>query len=208
MKTNSFSQKFEQTILEISQESQQIDLAIKEWRFSGAFQDHGAPTARCELCGNTGLRYHFRVFNQKTGEALWVGSQCILNFDITGFDPNKTSRRSQKEKQQELRHQIDAKAIAELLLPLQQMYTLVSKSDRRKIHWAVGKFQRRGAFSPKDLAWLFQAMQILGIQYQSQNYPIILRSKQDRAEYTQLSITARREIDNCLTPEQRAKITG
>ena len=206
MTKNSCSKKIHQKILAISHESQQVEQAFKEWRFNGAFKDHGAPIARCELCGHTRLRYHFRIINRHTGEALWVGSQCILNFDLSPTPSGKEHHPDQKTKHSQLLSQIEEAKIAKLLIPLQQLYEQVNKSDQRRIHWAVGKFQRRSAFSPKDLAWVFQAMQMLGIEFQAQSYPLTLRSKQDRVEYSQLSLTARAVIAPSLTPIQQQKL--
>jgi hypothetical protein len=203
---NNWTDKFSTQILAVSQEDQDTAQALQEWHFTGSVTDHGKPIARCGLCGHTGLRYHFLIANRQTGEALSVGSQCILNFDISVSQASGKLLSSRSEKQQELKHQLEAARITKLLLPLQQLYHQVGKADRRKVHWAVGKFQRRGAFSPKDLAWVFQAMRLLGISYPAKDYPLTFRSKQDRIEYAQLSLTARTMIKICLTVKQREKL--
>lgn len=203
---NNWTKKFTTQILAVSQEDKNADQALREWRFTGSVTDHGKPLARCGLCGHTGLRYHFMIANRQTGEALWVGSQCILNFDISVRSTAGIKLSGRKQIQQELKHQIETDRITKLLAPLHQLYQQVGKADRRKVHWAVGKFQRRGAFSPKDLAWLFQAMRLVGINYPAEDYPLTLRAKQDRLEYAQLPLTARSMIDSCLTPKQREKL--
>ncbi|MBT3240181.1 MAG: hypothetical protein HON98_05650 [Chloroflexi bacterium] len=58
-----------------------FDQIRQEWHFTGNYKEHGSPNATCELCGNKGLRHHYLIAHKQTGEALWVGSQCILNFD-------------------------------------------------------------------------------------------------------------------------------
>lgn len=201
-----YSQRFLQKILEISLEKHQVDLALREWRFSGSFRDYGAPTAACDLCGSTGLRYHFRIANQFTGETCWVGSQCILNFDLAE-NPVGPKVHTTRSKKQQLRDQIREAHITRLLAPIQQLYEQVGKSDQRRVHWAVGRFQRRGAFSPKDLAWLFQAMQFIEIPYSPQDFPLTLRTRQDRLEYARLTVTGRSLIDAALDPEQRNNLT-
>lgn len=205
MNTN-WTKKISSHILAVSQETNDASKAFKEWQFSGSITDHGKPVAQCGLCGHTGLRYHFMIANRNTGEALWVGSQCILNFDIS--IPQTAGRKppSRKEKQKELKNYAENIRITKLLIPLKELYQQVGKADRRKVHWAVGKFQRRGAFSPKDLAWLFQAMRLVGIGYHAQDYPLTLRTKQDRLEFNQLSLTARAMIEPCLTDIQQKKL--
>ena len=202
MKSN-WTKKFSTNLLTVSQENQDTSKALREWKFTGSFTDHGKPQAVCGLCGNTGLRYHFLIANQQTGEAIWVGSQCILNFDLSISQISKRPSSSRKEKQTDLKQHIEAARVTMLLRPVQQLYYQVGKADRRKIHWAVGKFEHRGAFSPKDLAWLFQAMKMLGIGFQAQDYPLTLRAKQDRLEFSQLPLTARSMIEPCLTENQR-----
>jgi hypothetical protein len=199
--------KIENSILKVSQEDKEIEKARREWRFTGSFKDHQKPCTSCELCGNTGLRYHFRIVNQYTGEALWVGSQCILQFDLSQSQRSYRAK-SDSDKRRQIQAEIQTAQITRLLYPIQQLYEQVGKSDRRKIHWAVGKFQRRSGFSPKDLAWLLQAMQMLNIPYPADGYTLTLRSRQDRQEYTQLSISARRLIDPYLNHEQSIQLRG
>lgn len=203
---NNWTKKFSTQILAVSHESTDVDQALREWRFTGFVTDHGKTVARCGLCSHTGLRHHFLIANGQTGEALWVGSQCILNFDISVRSTVGKKLSGRKQIQQELKHQVETAKVTKLLAPLQQLYQRVGKADRRKVHWAVGKFQRRGAFSPKDLAWLFQAMQLVGIDYSAQDYLLTLRSKQDRLEYGQLPLTARNMIEPCLTAKQRERL--
>ena len=79
--------------LQAGGEAEEFSRALRQWKHTGAFKDHGAAIAACELCGHSGLRYHYLIANQQTGEALWVGSQCILNFEageharFCDFDP-------------------------------------------------------------------------------------------------------------------------
>ena len=59
-----------------------LPAAFREWRFTERTEDHGAPVETCRLCGQEGLRYHFEIGNERTDETLWVGSHCILKFDV------------------------------------------------------------------------------------------------------------------------------
>ena len=40
------------------------------------------PSETCQLCGKQELRYHFEIGNAYTNDRLWVGSHCILQFDV------------------------------------------------------------------------------------------------------------------------------
>jgi hypothetical protein len=60
--------------------------AFQEWHFTGETEDHEEPIETCELCGHEDLRYHFEIQNEHNGNTLWVGSQCILQFDVAVFE--------------------------------------------------------------------------------------------------------------------------
>jgi len=60
--------------------------AFEEWFFTGDVEDHELPTETCQLCGQGDLRYHFEIKNQYTHKTLWVGSHCILQFDVAVFE--------------------------------------------------------------------------------------------------------------------------
>ena len=60
--------------------------AFKEWYFTENIEDHGKPIEDCELCDQEQLRYHFEIKNRNTARHLWVGSSCILKFQVQVFD--------------------------------------------------------------------------------------------------------------------------
>lgn len=60
--------------------------AFEEWSFTERTVDHEQPTANCELCNQEELRYHFEIKNALTHNCLWVGSQCILKFNLSVFE--------------------------------------------------------------------------------------------------------------------------
>lgn len=60
--------------------------AFEEWSFTDKTIDHGQPTETCELCDQEELRYHFEIRNSLTHKFLWVGSQCILKFNLSVFE--------------------------------------------------------------------------------------------------------------------------
>jgi len=60
--------------------------AFKEWYFTESIEDHGKPIEDCELCNQELLRYHFEIKNKNTAKHLWVGSSCIIKFQVQVFD--------------------------------------------------------------------------------------------------------------------------
>jgi hypothetical protein len=60
--------------------------AFKEWYFTDNIEDHEIANEDCELCDQEKLRYHFEIKNRITDKYLWVGSSCILKFQVQVFD--------------------------------------------------------------------------------------------------------------------------
>ena len=174
---------------------------FKQWFFTGKFVDHGANNAVCGLCGNHKLRYHFLVAHRQTGEAIWVGSQCVLHFGVSGTLVGKKQRQARQEQALEA----NENSVLALIDQLQSIYQQVTQSDQRKIRWLVGKFQRQGAFSPSDIAWLFQVMLVVGVRPDFTLFPIALKTKKQKNELANLSLTARRLIAPSLTEAQQAE---
>jgi hypothetical protein len=82
-----YTQRVRDSILPLSI-GDTLPKAFEEWRFTGTTWDHETATETCELCGKESIRYHFEIANQFTSHALWVGSHCILQFDVAVFDPS------------------------------------------------------------------------------------------------------------------------
>lgn len=59
---------------------------FEEWSFTEHTIDHEKPVETCQLCDHENIRYHFEIKNSLTQETLWVGSECILKFDLSVFE--------------------------------------------------------------------------------------------------------------------------
>jgi hypothetical protein len=60
--------------------------AFEEWSFTDSTVDNEEPIEKCELCEHEELRYQFEIRNAMTQKTLWVGSQCILKFNVSVFE--------------------------------------------------------------------------------------------------------------------------
>jgi len=60
--------------------------AFQEWYFTENIEDHKTADEDCELCDHEQLRYHFEIKNRNTNRTLWVGSSCILKFQVQVFE--------------------------------------------------------------------------------------------------------------------------
>jgi len=66
-----------------------LPAAFGEWSLTENTVDHEQPIETCELCGQQDLRYHFEIVNQYTDATLWVGSHCILQFDVAVLEKGR-----------------------------------------------------------------------------------------------------------------------
>ena len=60
--------------------------AFTEWYFTENIEDHEVANEDCELCDQEQLRYHFEIRNRHSNSCLWVGSSCILKFQVQVFE--------------------------------------------------------------------------------------------------------------------------
>jgi hypothetical protein len=55
--------------------------AFGEWEWTGEVEKISpCESMDCELCGHSGLRKVFKIYNAYTGMVLWVGSCCVRKF--------------------------------------------------------------------------------------------------------------------------------
>ena len=200
-RTESWEKRLASRFPDFEESGDSTEIFFSQWQFMHRFKDHGKPVAVCDLCGNTGLRYHYLVARADTGEALWVGSECILNFDVQPQQVQAHKHGAIPRDGTLTEKQIQAKMLG-IIQQLQEIYGRASRREKRRIRWIVEKFQRRGGFSPADLSWLFQAMAIYGIHAKLSLYPVILRTRQDIQEMKQLPVNVRRLIVPVLTEDQ------
>lgn len=115
-----YPQRVREAILPLSV-GKKLPEAFEEWSFTDDIVDHGKPIVQCELCGQEDLRYQFEIRNSLTNNFLWVGSQCILKFNLSVFeDGRKLSEEDAKKKLNRLieKMKLDAciKALSELAI--------------------------------------------------------------------------------------------
>ena len=84
----SYPQRVRDNILPLSVGST-LPEAFEEWLFTDEVIDHNHANEVCELCEQDDLRYHFRIKNQLTHHHLWVGSHCILRFNVSVFEQGR-----------------------------------------------------------------------------------------------------------------------
>lgn len=93
--------------------------AFKEWYFTESIQDHEQSEEICQLCDQEELRYHFEIRNRLTHKNMWVGSSCILKFQLQVFENGRllddtSSRNKLNRLKQKMRLESCVKALRNL----------------------------------------------------------------------------------------------
>lgn len=93
----SYPQRVRENILPLSVGAT-LPEAFEEWSFTEQTIDHGEPVETCQLCNQEELRYHFEIKNALTNKVLWVGSSCILKFNLSVFEDGQRLSPSESKK--------------------------------------------------------------------------------------------------------------
>ncbi|MCP4425956.1 MAG: hypothetical protein GY803_15795 [Chloroflexi bacterium] len=190
--------KAEETLFPKSEEQNDLQKAILEWDFTGDVKDYGRPCKQCEICGNDGLRYHFEIRNAKTGGRMSVGSSCITRFDIAVYDENGQAI-PQKEKQTFLKKKIDERARENILETLRRLWRAEAPLRRQMIESYAANFKKYHRFSPKEILFLFKAMEANQISFNPRSFKVALSSFENRLEYTNLSPDEQRVVQQAMS---------
>jgi hypothetical protein len=199
----SYYQKVQRNLLPLSQEQNDLALALQEWEHSGQVQDHLAPVEVCQLCEHPRLRYHFEIVNRHTRASLQVGSSCIHKFDISVYDEQGHALLGDA-KSRHLKKEISQQQREMMLEPLRELYEALS-SERPRIKRCVDRFKRRKGFSPADLYYLFGLLGKHNVVHTPQIYKIVLRSKRDQVELFSMSRGKVELVWPALSHSQRQK---
>jgi hypothetical protein len=137
-----WDQKARENLLPLSKEREDLAVALKEWFYTGTGFDHTTPSQTCQICGNTGLRYHFEVKNKQTEQTLLIGSSCILRFGIAVYgDQGEVLEGKAKEKK--LSDKIRGFQLEAALEALRQLWKL-DQENRDLIEDYASEFKESG----------------------------------------------------------------
>lgn len=138
-----YPQRVRENILPLSK-ANSLPQAFREWPFTGKTEDHEKPIETCQLCNQEELRYHFEIENEKTDKRLWVGSQCILKFDVAVYEQGRIL--GQKAAQRKLAQLTEQMRLEFCIKALKQV---ADKEDSDILHDAIKYYQKNKCLSPK-----------------------------------------------------------
>jgi hypothetical protein len=144
--------------------------AFEEWYFTEEVLDHEQPTETCELCGQEELRYHFQIQNELTDNTLWVGSQCILKFNVAVFEDDRLLTATEaKRKLNKLTEQMRLESCIKAL----QKLAAVENSD--VLDSALEYYQKNKKLTPKFAFVVFWRLKSNGIDHNPSFFNINLQ---------------------------------
>lgn len=202
---SSWAERASSVILPLSV-AKTLSAALTEWAYRGHFFDLDDIDGTCELCGQQDLRYHFEIENSGTNAVLLVGSECIKRFQIAGLDDQ--GRR------------LDADATGRLVdrhrrglvedARKQRVMTALIKLEQKRADFDAQDFidfvDDKGAFTPKQVAFLFWRFVSYSIAYKPNDWKVRLRRDSDISQLQAMTPAAYKRVLPALTPIQRRKI--
>lgn len=186
-----------------STEEDDFAAAVNEWKYTGAVTDYLSPIETCQLCEHPKLRYHYEIENRRTGARLLIGSECIKEFRFPVYDDNG-NRLVGKALDEYLKADLKERQREMILEPLRNLYKQ-DRSHRVDIERCIHDFNQRKAFSPANLAHLFQLLEKHDILYPAELYPVTLRRYSDQQELNYLTHEEFALIRPALKPHQLDK---
>ena len=174
--------------------------AFGEWRFTGHTIDHEEPIETCQLCGQQELRYHFEIDNQYTDHNIWVGSHCILKFDVAVIENGFLLSKSEAK-----RHLIKLTQKMQLEACIKALTSLAKRGNNTILSGALEYYKRKKTLTPKYAFVVFWKLQQYGIDHHPSFFKIELRRRQHINDLQQLPTERVHRFWGALTPAQRRK---
>ncbi len=162
-----YTQRVRDSILPLSVAGT-LPAAFGEWSFTENTVDHEQPIETCELCGRQDLRYHFEIANQYTDETLWVGSHCILQFDVAVLENGR--RLSPMEAKRHLTKLTQQMQLESCIRTLEQ---LAAKESNPILSGALDYYRKNKKLTPKICCRRFLEAPI----FQRRSSPIVLSDR-------------------------------
>jgi len=192
-----FSSRVRDSILPLSVATS-LPAAFREWRFTDRSEDHGRPIETCQLCGQEKLRYHFEIGNDITDETLWVGSHCILKFDVAVLrEGRRLTTQEAKRRLTELTNEMQLKTC------IGALEKLAVAENNRILDGALDYYKRHGKLTPKYANVVFWRLKTNGIDHQPGFFKVELKRQQHIDDLKEMPTKRVHRFWAALSPAQR-----
>jgi hypothetical protein len=200
----SWASRVAANLLPLSYERADLAKALREWRYTGDYNDLDEPAADCELCDHPDIRYQFEIQNLHTGRALLVGSECINRFGIAATDEEGRTLDAVATRKKISR---DRHHLVEDARKRRAVKTLVALAHADKdfeILSFVEYLQSRGAFTPRQLSTIMWRLDIHHIDYHARDFKLTIRRNREKAQLMELTDWQLHRLSACLSDSQRS----
>ncbi|MHC0463457.1 hypothetical protein [Kosakonia cowanii] len=174
-----YPQRIAQNILPLSI-ADSLPEAFKEWFFTENIHDNESCEEECELCDQEKLRYQFEIQNKHTDRRLWVGSSCILKFQLQVFENGKLLDEKESEKKlEELKRKMRLDSCINALKKLAQ------SEDNDRLSNALDFYIKNSYLTPKYAFVVFWRLKMHKIDHSPSFFNVSLKKekyKKDLAE--------------------------
>ncbi len=192
-----YTQRVRDSILPLSVAGT-LPAAFTEWAFTENTVDHEAPIETCELCGQQDLRYHFEINNRRTEATLWVGSHCILQFNVAVLEDGR--RLSPEEAKRRLAKLTQHMQLESYINALER---LTAAENSLILSGALDYYRRHKKLTPKYAAVVFWKLQSLRIDHHPSFFQVELRRAQHVEDLRQMPTRLVHRFWGALSPAQR-----
>ncbi len=196
--SQSYSERVRENILPLSV-ANTLPKAFEEWYFAGDTIDHEEAVEDCQLCDHEQLRYHFKIANEYTNKTLWVGSQCILKFQVTVYDDYGRTL-NEKESKKKLNKLLEKMRIDSCIKALD----IVAKKTNSKILISALNYYKNNKFlTPKFAFVVFWQLQKNRIDHSPSFFKISLKKQMYKDDLEEMQTERVHFFWKALTSSQR-----
>ena len=200
----SWASRVAANLLPLSDERADLAKALREWRYTGNYNDLDEPAADCELCDHPDIRYQFEIQNLHTGHALLIGSECINRFGIAATDEEGRTLGAVATRKKVTR---DRRHLVEDARKRRAVKTLVALAHADKefdILSFVDYLQSRGAFTPKQLLTILWRLDKHRIDCNARDFKLTIRRNREKAQLMELADWQLQRLSACFSDSQRS----
>jgi len=172
--------------------------AFEEWSFTENTVDHEQPIETCQLCEQEELRYHFEIRNALTRKTLWVGSQCILKFNLSVFEAGRRlSQSDAKKKLDRLMQQMRLQAC------INALERLARAENNEILNNALTYYRKNKCLTPKFAFVVLWRLQRQRIDHSPSFFKINLKKSKYKDDLQAMELSRVHIIWPALSSSQR-----
>jgi len=172
--------------------------AFQEWYFTDNIEDHETADEDCELCDHEQLRYHFEIKNRNTNRVLWVGSSCILKFQVQVFENGALlDSKSSKKKLNDIKIQMRLDSC------IKALRNLAAKESNDILSNALAFYLKNKYLTPKLAFVVFWKLNSNKIDHSPSFFKVSLKRDKYKRDLAQMEPDRVHVIWGALTSSQR-----